>query len=187
MARLGLGSWPRRWDLTVPPIPAEGRMRPLSGATWRYNCVGWALGDPRFRWWPHDRNDPTWAGWFWPEDVPSSETIESFTLLLAKYGFSPTDDGRLTEGIEKVALFRNRDAEPSHIAWQTVQGLWASKVGTNGSDSLHDRPDDANCLAYGEVFGFFERPRQRWQMPSDPMHEGVIVDWLAPPGTVVVR
>lgn len=168
-------------------IPRESLLTPLSAATWTYNCVSWAIGDPRLRWWPHDPTDLTRAGWYWPDGLPTSETVATFEALFTRLGFEPVVDSSLEAGYEKVALFVDDSGAPSHVSWQTVNGYWASKVGTQGTDCLHKRPEDANCEAYGTVSRYYRRPRTRWEMPTDPLKPGVIVNLVAPPGTVVVR
>ena len=48
--------------------------------------------------------------------------------LFWQAGFEPCDDGGLVAGTEKIALFAIGD-EFTHVAKQTAEGHWSSKLG----------------------------------------------------------
>jgi len=127
------------------------------------------------------------AGFYWPEGLPTSETVETFEQLFLSFGFERCEDGSLESGHEKVALYVELDGSTaSHASWQTIDGRWASKIGTNGTDVLHDAADDMNSEAYGRVDRYYRRARRRWEMPVDPTLTGVGLGSTAPLGTVTV-
>lgn len=154
---------------------------PTSEATPQYNCISWALGDPRVRWWPFEETDVTAAGFYWPDVIPRTESQEAFGALFEFFGFEPCADALLEQGYEKVALYALGEA-PSHAAWQIVDGRWSSKVGSAGNDGIHSTPDGVGD-AYGVVWAFYRRPRVRWSQPEDPVGQ-YLGD--APLGTVTV-
>lgn len=120
---------------------------PKSGS---YNCIAWAAGDSRRWWWPHD--------YYWPEGCSREETISAFIQAFDTLGYSPTDNGGLVDGVEKVALYAIEDT-PTHAALQLDNGWWTSKLGT-GVDICHTLTGLEASSLYGNVSLFLERPRQ---------------------------
>jgi hypothetical protein len=77
---------------------------------------------------------------------------------------------------------------PSHVSWQTVSGIWSSRMSLS-NDGVHGSPETVADV-YGEVAFFMRRPRTRWLPPEDPQKPGVLDVDLAlnsPPGTMIIR
>jgi hypothetical protein len=93
----------------------------------KYNCVAWAAGETRRKWWPDRRN----IG-YWPSGVIREETLEAFILAFISLGYSPCGDGEYEIGFEKVAIFvidTPSGLSPKHVARQLDCGHWTSKLG----------------------------------------------------------
>lgn len=73
-------------------------------------------------------------------------------------GFVITGDSSFRQGFEKIAIF-HKDSVPAHVAKQTSDGLWSSKLGQS-FDIAHDL-EGMQGLEYGEIAFFMERPRRQ--------------------------
>jgi hypothetical protein len=98
-------------------------------------------------------------GWgFWPPKVPREETVSAFAAAFATIGYSPSDDGAVEIGFEKIALYVDRLGAPTHAARQLSDGRWTSKLGKDidiAHTGLNDFPP--HC-SYGIVVAYFKRP-----------------------------
>lgn len=122
-----------------------------SPETDQYNCIAWAAED-QAQWW-----SPT-PGYFWPEGVDRSVTIEAFVQAFATLGYevSPDDSTAFEEGFEKVVLY-GHGQRPTHMARQLSSGLWTSKCG-----KLEDISHSVDGLCgdeYGEPIKVLRRRR----------------------------
>lgn len=135
-----------------------------------YNCVGWALGLTNARLWPSRDSQ-------WPDGLPRDETIEAFYTLFERFGYTPCPSGDHVAGVERLALYATGAAPatdpglavgtPTHVARQTDDGRWTSKLGL-GFDVVHSLDALVGPL-YGTVVAYFGRPaRPDTATPTSP-------------------
>lgn len=129
----------------------------LDGCEWKptspealYNCISWAVSDPRRRWW-----EPT-PSCYWPPGVPREYTVNAFQQAFEACGFSVCSSAVLEEGFDKVALYAAGD-EPQHAARQLPMGSWTSKLGL-ADDIEHETLDALEGDQYGKVVLIMKRP-----------------------------
>lgn len=127
------------------------QLKITSPETSLYNCVAFAAGETTAWWEP----DPL-KYCYWPRSAPRSHTVMAYQAALATKGFVETNDSSLSEGVEKIAIFHiNR--VPTHVARQTADGLWTSKLGQS-FDIQHDLQGLVG-KEYGEIALFMQRKR----------------------------
>jgi hypothetical protein len=133
-----------------------------SRPTEQYNCIAWAAGENHRRW-------DIKAGYYWPAGVPRQRTMSVVIQVYRTVGYTPCANGDLEDGIEKVAIYGEKDngkIRPTHAALQLSCGHWTSKLG-DFTDVVHKTPEDVNGRSYGEVIGYMARPRTT-PMASSP-------------------
>jgi len=122
-----------------------------------YDCIAWAVGDTT-RWWcPFGMRGVS----YWPRGVPREQTVDAYVMALATCGFARCNDGRLENGIEKIALFATREEGelvPQHAARQLESGEWTSKLGRL-EDISHDEAECVGGPLYGGIICYLSRPR----------------------------
>jgi len=123
--------------------------RRTSDKTPRYNCIAWAAGDHRRKWWPNAGKEA-----FWPHSVAGNATTAAFVDAFRTKGYTECADGTLEPGHEKVALYVDGNAV-RHAARQLVDGKWTSKLG-DGPDIEHEILDVEGPL-YGKATVFLKR------------------------------
>lgn len=68
-----------------------------------YNCIAWAAGESRQRWWPADWDKATY---YWPAHLPrqpfGQETLENFVAAFEWLGYTRCDGPTFQKGIEKL-------------------------------------------------------------------------------------
>lgn len=115
-----------------------------------YNCIAWAAGDSTRWWWPL-------APYYWPYSAPREVTIAAFVAAFATIGYRPCSSGAVEDGLEKVAIYADRNNRPTHAARQLPDGTWTSKLG-----KLHDIEHATLRGVEGEDYGaavlFLSRP-----------------------------
>jgi hypothetical protein len=121
-----------------------------SPATWRYNCIAWAVGDGKRKWWPHHLA-------YWPEGCPEEVTISAFEVAFSTLGYERCNDGRREKGYEKIVLYAT-GGESTHAARQLKNGRWTSKLGDNVD--IEHKVKDLEGPCYGKVAMYFSRHRQ---------------------------
>lgn len=133
-----------------------------------YNCIAWAaIGDPSWQtfpanwWWPISNGNYT----VWPEGCPQSLEIESFCKMFEIIGFTSSEDGSFEAGLEKIAIYIDKDNKPTHAARQLSDGKWTSKLGQS-FDIVHDTPHVLTGPTYGDPVIYMQRPRQ---IPRPPL------------------
>ena len=93
-----------------------------------YNCIAYAAGKTDCCWWPH----PSKFLYYWPPHLPREqvgfETIGNFVSAFEWLGYKKCSNGKLKNGIEKVAIFTIANI-PKHGARQLESGVWTSKCG----------------------------------------------------------
>jgi hypothetical protein len=99
-----------------------------SKQTLAYNCAAYAFKDETKQWWPID---PKKAGrrYHWPEGLPRNNSVEDFFLAFELEGFEKCDTGEHEEGYEKIAIYVDESNIPQHLARDTGDGRWQSKLG----------------------------------------------------------
>jgi hypothetical protein len=125
-----------------------------------YNCIGWAIDPEKPRnWWPGRM-----PNYEWPRTLNDKRaTPENFIKAFSIKGYLPCADGKLEDGIEKVALYARPDSvgKPviTHASRQLSNGKWTSKLGMC-EDIKHYTPEDVNGPIYGVVIQFLSRKRK---------------------------
>jgi hypothetical protein len=114
-----------------------------------YNCISWAVDDPRRRWW-----EPV-PSTYWPPGAPREATIEAYQKAFESEGFAVCGNAALESGLEKVALYAI-GTEPAHAARQLPTGSWTSKIGTV-DDIEHETLEALEGEDYGRVVLIMER------------------------------
>lgn len=118
-----------------------------------YNCIGHAAEPGRRRfWWPVVRPFV-----YWPSSAPCELTIAAFEAAFATLGYGPCSTDLLEDGIEKIALFVDAQARPTHAALQLADGHWTSKLG--GLEDISHPLRQLEGTQYGTVAFVMARPR----------------------------
>lgn len=146
------GSWPPQDH----PYLTDATFEITSECSGIYNCIAWAAGDDRNFWWP----DSMGIG-YWPDGIPRAESMDAFVQAYQQLGYRLCDDGTLTPGLEKIAIFGigpEGQEEPTHAALQLESGEWTSKMGPL-EDIRHKTADAVRGPLYGKIVCFMLRPR----------------------------
>jgi hypothetical protein len=117
-----------------------------------YNCIAWAAGDTRRWWWPSQSVGKE----YWPPGVPRERTQAAFVAAFATVGYTVCEGDEPEAGFEKVALFADAQARPTHAARQLPNGSWTSKLGK--AEDIEHRLRDVEGLLYGVVVLVMRRP-----------------------------
>jgi hypothetical protein len=99
----------------------------ISDATPVYNCIAWAYGTDKERFWPKS----TQYGYSWPPGITNEINLEAFKELYASIGYKECRNGEYERGYEKIVVFVNSQSVPTHAARQLTSGTWTSKLGNN--------------------------------------------------------
>ncbi len=125
-----------------------------------YNCVAWAIED-KLRWWePFGVIIPaSFPPYHWPDNLPHNNLLQTYVSFFEAHGFQVTDDPKLENGVEKLALYE-RDNQFQHVARQLPNGRWTSKIGPQ-EDIEHELDDLKNDIpySYGKASIFMKRPK----------------------------
>ena len=113
-----------------------------SESTPQYNCFAWALGEDS------QCVDPNPLFGYWPENIPSDGTVNSFVELFRAAGYEPCGDGSLEAGCEKIAIYA-KNGSATHAARQLENGQWTSKLGKL-EDIVHSTPEELQGELHGE-------------------------------------
>jgi len=132
------------------PLLVQSGYRVTSEATVEYNCYAWAIGKNDLR------IDPS-GGCFWPEQIPSDGSLDSFSKFFNLHGFVPCETEALESGFEKIALYGNAYG-CTHAALQLPSGKWTSKLGYL-EDIEHNSLDGLASPEYGVVIRFMKRAK----------------------------
>lgn len=138
----------------------------LSGTAYRvtspasdvYNCIAWATGHIATWWWPVGEIKRI----FWPAGVVREETLPAFRAAFATLGYLASENERWEAGFEKIALFADARAVPTHAARQLPTGLWTSKLGL-----AEDIEHELRALE-GEIYGTVVLVMKRPSEPATP-------------------
>jgi len=146
------GSWPPSEfpNLKKPDYEEKSRR------TIRYNCFAWAAEEINHRWDPNS--------YYWPKGVPREITKEAFTQAFETRGYEVCVDPYPELGFQKIAIYLDKDGDPSHAARQLENGFWTSKVG-DYEDIEHKRLE--TLKDYGQAAIYMRRPRKGPDHPPD--------------------
>jgi hypothetical protein len=72
--------------------------------------------------------------------LTEGDTVRSWIKVFELQGYKQTDNGQYERGFEKVAIYADKNGQPTHVARQVGSGRWASKLG-RGVDIEHDNLD----------------------------------------------
>jgi hypothetical protein len=115
-----------------------------------YNCIACAYGTNQCRMWPNK------IGFYWPQNVPNAEDINSFIFLFESIGYEKCTDGLYEEGYEKVGLYEKNNL-PTHAVRQIDTNWWITKLGIH-HDIIHTEEalkDDE----YGNITCYLKRKK----------------------------
>jgi hypothetical protein len=112
-----------------------GGYRLTSPEDGNYNCIAWALNCETlvFQYVPY----PSKAN-YWPPGILRDDTLESWMEVFRLHGYEPCGSAALEAGIEKIAIYLGDDGVPTHVAKQTLDGKWSSKLGIREYDIEHE-------------------------------------------------
>ncbi len=118
-----------------------------------YNCVAWAAEDTQNWWWPdpHDVH-------YWLPNVLREETLEAFIQAFQALEYKVCETAVLEVGCQKIAIYSDEEAIPTHVARQLANGNWTSKIGQY--ETIEHPTLDAltgDEPAYGSVSCFMKR------------------------------
>ena len=121
-----------------------------------HNCVSWAAGQENTQeWW-----DPFafGRGYYWPAGLPRNARLSTFIKLYATEGaYVPCETPEPEPGFEKLAIYADASGEVTHVARQTENGAWTSKLGE--LDDIEQELDGLVGSWYGAVVQFLRRLR----------------------------
>lgn len=135
-----------------PNLKKEG-YKITSPETQFYNCIAWAVEDDTKRW------DP--SGYYWPTDIPTEITVNTFILLFNKYGYEKCANRKREEGYQKIAMYIDKSGIPQHVARQLDGGKWTSKIG-----SLEDIEHNSLEGLVGDEYGIAGIYLKKKKQPS---------------------
>ncbi len=125
-----------------------------------YNCIAFALGEADCNWWPMTARDNPLELIYWPRRFPREETIAAFKLVFESKGFFACAHANFEDGFEKIALYCDANAKPTHAARQitsgSARGQWQSIIGRE-ADIRHETLAALEFSEYGIVIGVFAR------------------------------
>ena len=124
--------WEKRLKKDFPKLTTHA-FKIESPADPKYNCIAWAAEISTITWWPSPFPSPFCT---WPRK-PKGDGISEFIEVFESMGYSICASADREEGCEKVAIYANKDNQPTHMARQLPSGLWTSKCGRGGPDISH--------------------------------------------------
>jgi|HubBroStandDraft_4_1064222.scaffolds.fasta_scaffold875356_2 hypothetical protein len=137
------------WQPKELPNLKTSDYKETSKSTISYNCLAWAAEEPKRRWDPNS--------YYWPLGVPREITKEAFISAFATKGYEVCADPYPELGFQKIAIYFDKEGDPTHAARQLENGLWTSKLG-DYEDVEHKTLE---CMKdYGEAAVYMRRPRQ---------------------------
>jgi len=144
--------WRNRETEKCFPKLDQGNYRVTSIKDKTYNCVAWAVGDTTHFWY-----DAKIKGYYWPPGARSADTLDGWKDVFQIHNYSVCGSHDFEAELEKVAIYVNDKGEPEHVARQTGDGTWSSKLG-KGCDIQHDTLEILEGELYGRVAVIMQRP-----------------------------
>ncbi len=129
-----------------PKLAPPASFEITSPRTVAYNCIAWAAGETRRKWWPDKMGVA-----YWPKGVPREATLAAFIAAYATLGTRSVTTGTLSLGSRKSRslpnllghLLTQHDSCPTGVgpvSWATNSilsttwlGLSARNTGRSGS------------------------------------------------------
>lgn len=134
-----------------PKLKEDKKFEITSRQDYKYNCISWAaLYTDRWLW-PPGGYILDGVNFFWPNEIESDESIESFIKLFKKFGYSICEDDSIEKGYRKIALYADGQENCTHASRQKLSGLWTSKLGKE-HDIEHGNPYSIEGDVYGKVY-----------------------------------
>ena len=152
---------PGSWPAGEFPYLSNATCQVTSPPTPTYNCIAWSAKEDWRWWWP----DHFGIGYWPPPPVSREETMQAFVEAFESLGYRLCPNGSLEVGLEKIAIFGKKNAEPdgpaaipTHAALQLNSGEWTSKLGAF-EDIAHTTVEAVTGPTYGRPMIFMARPR----------------------------
>jgi hypothetical protein len=142
-----------------PGLAVDPGFEVTSPSDTRYNCIAWAADDTSRWWWPVPGQPVTRAGSYWPPGIQPTGTLADFRAAFETLGYQVCADASLEEGFEKVAIYVDAAAEPTHAARQLPDGSWTSKLGRAPDITHTDLDGVGGTDGYGRVALIMRRER----------------------------
>ena len=128
---------------------------------WEYNCVAWVIGDNKKWYEPFGDVLPSASPpYYWPEGVPgrpNDKRFVTYVKLFESHGYRITENESVERGYTKIAIYV-KDEEFRHVARQTADGKWSSKIGKQEDISHELRAlETDNPYGYGTATIFMKK------------------------------
>lgn len=136
--------------LEFPRLAAPAQFEITSKRTQTYNCIAWAAGEDKRKWWPDKMKVH-----YWPKGILREPSLPAFMSAFAAMGYKECEDEHFEAGFEKIAIF-TKASKPTHAARQLANGKWTSKLGDE--EDIEHELRGVEGLAYGEVRKIMKRP-----------------------------
>ena len=134
------------------PNLAGTQLHITSPINWDYNCIAWVIGDNTKWYEPFGNVLPSASPpYFWPDGIPGRPNDKSYTTYVSFFefhGYHVTDNELVELGYSKIAIYVKNN-EFRHVARQTSDGKWSSKLGKQ-EDITHE----LRALESERPFGF---------------------------------
>lgn len=143
--------WPpiEDWISALFPNLPPDQYQEKSELTCAYNCIAFAAEDMENWWWPSEDG-------FWPVEIVDDSVASFEYAFKVSRNYEPCQDGQLEAGFQKVAVYAAGN-HVKHMARQTDNGLWTSKLGF-GWDISHHTPESLISPQYGDTISYLRRP-----------------------------
>lgn len=129
-----------------PMLATDVGFKVTSPVTRKYNCIAWSLKKNDCWVWPVVPQERE-VDMFWRNSCGYDDRIETFMSFYHSLGFVETQDGRIEDGFDKIALYA-KDGLCTHAALMLPSGLWTSKLGP-----YHDIQHSTPAVLEGPVYG----------------------------------
>jgi hypothetical protein len=143
--------WPpiEDWISALFPNLPPDQYQEKSELTCAYNCIAFAAEDTENWWWPSEDA-------FWPVEIVDDSVASFEYAFKVSRNYEPCQDGQLEAGFQKVAVYAAGN-RVKHMARQTDNGLWTSKLGF-GWDISHHSTESLISSQYGDSISYLRRP-----------------------------
>jgi hypothetical protein len=91
--------------------------------------------------------------------------LPEFIRAFESEGYTACIDAQIENGFEKVAIYVEKDGEPTHAARMLPSGVWTSKMGA-GEDIEHESLEVVEGNEYGRARAFLRKKNPLFQRPT---------------------